>query len=162
MRLAIIDNTNQIINIVEAAHIDDVPNSKWLSDTSPLQIGEQYTQELAEMGQTDSAYPTLVRITSAKGCLKGVNTPKNQYTCKQNKKIKLVGSVSLPNQSLQIPFVRSDTGREIPVMAVVKNNVITITVTFPTAGYWQCNNELINRMFAQPKLSIDTQTFTVI
>jgi hypothetical protein len=161
MRAAVLDE-NIITNIVMVSSVSDSADIKWLSDLSPLRIGDEYSQELAEMGQTPPQQLVPIVIESVTGDLDGFDDGHNEYTCRQNEQLILVGPLAVPDQFFRIPLVRTDTGREVPVVAEVKSQVMTITAVFPTAGYWECNSELINRAFEHPLFSMDTLKFTVI
>lgn len=101
-------------------------------------------------------------INSVTGDLDGFDDGDKEFTCRQNETLTLIGPLAVPDQFFRIPLVRTDTGREVPVVAEVKDGVMTINAVFPTAGYWECNSDLINRSFPQPVFSMDTLTFTVI
>lgn len=86
----------------------------------------------------------------------------HEYTVSQNQDIVITANMAWPDGQFRIPMVRTDTQREVPVLGTVLNGVLTVTVNFPTAGYWECGNAQINSRLPEPLFDMPTIQFVVV
>lgn len=161
MKIALVDESGTIINLVLGTYHMLSENSLYVSKNSVLKIGDVYDEQLAAPDGMPMPMVTVI-LDNVNGVLDGFDDNDNEFTCMQGEPLTMSGPMPVVDQKLRIPLRRTDTGREMPVLGVVQDGVLSITLTFPTAGFWECNNELINRTFDVPQFDMSPLKFTVL
>lgn len=85
-----------------------------------------------------------------------------QFTVHENEISIATGELLIPDQNFRVPFLRTDTGRKVYMLASVTDGVFTLTLNFKTSGEWIVNTELINSELLEPVFSILEHKFKVI
>lgn len=149
MKAALLSENNEIENIIIVEKLDDVPNCHFISEVSPLNIGDTYDKSLAEMGyKPNSIYPFIELENVA---VHGETVELGNggiWWLKQGSPFTLTANAKLPNSDMMVIIERVINGKtvidDLRVKASIIDGLITMSGVLTQSGNYQITAERLN------------------